>query len=1021
MTDYKGRVFELLYYILKKYWRDKMNEISEKARTIEEKSKEYSENIKIDYRYFDEWRDVRTLLSDRYFEEMLIEIGMSKEMFAFSLQPSSSSAVFHDDWYDKFEEIINAFDYTHINYSVGVYLPTLPFNKYLAKEIRGVVEKIEHITVCEKVIDTFIEAHLLEMFNIIGKIVAISLEEYKQNHSFKNTNKEERFQEFLRDNFFSKECFINLFRRYPVAARVATVRTIYLINNFADILKNIDKDYLEIKHFLNMPSLNLTEIILSTGDSHEQGKAVSILKFVDKKLVYKPKNLKISEAFEKFIDWYTSNSNLLPIKIPKGIYKDNYTYNEFITPKFCENEQEVANFYIRFGYLIALCYLVNLNDLHLENIIAHGEYPVIVDIETAFQVSPDMENQTLYIDLFKMLEVESISNSFLLPRQVSVGIKDQVDLSALKGKETKLSSKMLSPVKINTDEFHFENVPSYFEGGNNIPMVSEKDEVDVKRYYSRIIEGFEEFMHFIMKYKKECLEVLKVFKGEKVRILLKGTEKYASMIRYANHPAYNYEMKYRERLMMNIWAYPYLDKRVIKSEVKDLLFNDIPIFYSYTDSKDIVDSRGDIYKDYHCISGYDLAVNKINNLTERSFCQQRIILLLALGIGDSVLNQKITKREISYSIQDFDYLKQAKKIANVIIEESIRKNDKCSLINIDCNEKKHWKMVPCDESLYGGLSGISLFYLELYKRTEEDIYLEYYQLFIRTAIEQTKNTGFQSAFSGWLSPMYPLMLEYKYFNTISDKKYLDFTIEKLESLKLDDIHKITKSDYISGISSIICLLSMGQSIFGKEYISDDIIKKFAKSLLKRIDSGEEKAANKVGVAHGISGLMLGLAFGKVCDATVIKKYLLKETQRKISSKNVYKWCWGLSGMIQARLVLLNIMPSSVDMEQLGQLIEEFHKSLKSMRNVDCLCHGNASVVVTLKMIYEYTKEVEWKMLAELWLTNIYMNAQTENYKVSHIGDIQAKGLFDGISGIGWLYLYTFYKSNNVLLLETING
>ena len=49
------------------------------------------------------------------------------------------------------------------------------------------------------------------------------------------------------------------------------------------------------------------------------------------------------------------------------------------------------------------------------------------------------------------------------------------------------------------------------------------------------------------------------------------------MLRYANHPNYNKEMKYRERLFMNMWAYPYNDKRPIISEVNDLLFNDIPI------------------------------------------------------------------------------------------------------------------------------------------------------------------------------------------------------------------------------------------------------------------------------------------------------------------------------------------------------------------------------------------------------------------------------------------------------------
>ena len=36
----------------------------------------------------------------------------------------------------------------------------------------------------------------------------------------------------------------------------------------------------------------------------------------------------------------------------------------------------------RYGKLIGIAFLFNVTDLHYENIIAHGEYPVIIDNET---------------------------------------------------------------------------------------------------------------------------------------------------------------------------------------------------------------------------------------------------------------------------------------------------------------------------------------------------------------------------------------------------------------------------------------------------------------------------------------------------------------------------------------------------------------------------------------------------------------------------------------------------------------
>lgn len=1002
---------------IEKFGGVKLNSIIQNAGTIDEKCKGFSKGSVINYEYLKEWRNVRTLLNDRYFEIMLKEMNLSKEEFAYSLQPDVEISE-EGNWFNKFTEIMDTYDYEKIDYRVGVHLPTLPFNKYLAREIKKVVNQLNQIKVSEEVIDAFIEAHIIEMFNIMGKITALKLEEYKQTHSFVSEDTEERFQEFLKATLFSKDCFLKLFEEYPVAARVATVQTIYLKKNFTRILQNIEKDHIEIKKFLKVEILNLTGITLSTGDSHEQGNAVSILEFEDKKLVYKPKNLKISEAFEKFIDWYVNSSELLPIKIPKGIYKEDYTYNEFIIPKYCQSEKEVERFYIRYGYLIAMSYLLNLNDLHLENVIAHGEYPVIIDIETAFQVSPEMENQTLYIDLLRYLEVDSVSNSFLLPKQINVGMESQINLSALNGKEVKLSQTYLSPTEINTDKFHYEKVPGYFAGGNNIPKLNETDEVEVEKYNLRILEGFDDFIRFVLNNKAECLEVLKIFKGQKIRALVKGTERYASMIRYANHPNYNREMKYRERLMMNIWAYPYLDKRIIKSEVRDLLFNDIPIFYSYADSRDLIDSHGEIYKNYHKLSGFELSVNKINRLSEKEIERQRTILLSELGISDSYLNQKVARREINFKIQKFDYLRQAKTIADLLIKEAVIKDGKCSFINIDCNEKKHWKLTPCNESFYNGLSGISVFFLELYMKTKEKKYLDYYKMLILASIEQTKNTGFQSAFTGWLSPVYPLLLEYKYLNTISDEEFLKFTIKKLEGMKLEDIAAIKGTDYISGVSGIICLLSKIQSTFGKSCILEDIIQRFSKALLDRIKSGEEKAMENIGIAHGICGIMLGLASGGYADPEFVKLSLLKEFQMKIPKKNIYKWCWGLSGMIQARLELLKISPLSVDKEELNKLINKFHKSLSVLRNEDSLCHGNGSIITTIKMIYEYTNEDKWIMLLDLWMSNMDMNALFSDYDIPKIMDIKAKGIFDGISGIGWVYLYASNAINNLLLLET---
>jgi type 2 lantibiotic biosynthesis protein LanM len=997
-----------------------MNKIIEKARKIDENRISYSDQSNIDYSYLEKWRSVRTLLNDKYFEIMLNETNFTKEEFAYSLQPIDNSDGHEEDvWFDDFINILNEFDYSEINYQAGVQVPILPFNRYLLSHLQEVTHQLSEVVVDQEVIKAFLEAHCLEMFNVMGKIIALRLEEFKQTNSFVSEDKEIRFQEFLRATFYSKESYLKIYEEYPVAARVATIRTMYLKKNFADILQRIEKDCIEIRQFLELDNLNLTEINLSTGDSHEQGKSVSILSFGDKKLVYKPKNLEISIAFEKFIDWYTSNSDLLAIKIPKGIYREHYAFNEFIIPNYCNSELEVENFYLRYGYLNALCYLLSMNDLHLENIIADGEHPVIVDIETIFQIIPNLENKTIYSELIKYLEVDSVSNSCLLPKQINMGIGEKIELSALNGKEVKLSQKYLSPAEVNTDKFHYEKVEGgVFAGGNNIPKFDETVEIDFQKYSLKILEGFNEFMEFIMENKAECLEKLNIFKGHKIRSLLKGTERYASMIRYANHPNYNREMNSRERLMMNIWAYPYQDKRIIKSEVRDLLYNDIPIFYSMTDSKDIMDSQQNIYPNFYQQSGFEISKNRIADLTEKEIIRQRSILLSSLGITDHYLNQENTERTLNYPIHKIDCIKQAKLIADELIDEAFENNEECSFVSVDCNEKKQWKMIPTNESLYGGLSGISIFFLELYAKTKEERYLAYYRKLIHTAVVQAKNHRIQSAFTGWLSPLYPIVLEYRLLGSVSEKSFLELTLEKIEGLETADIEKIEGTDYLSGIAGILRLISVIRSTFGLESLSENKIQKFMNVLNQRINLGKDKSIKNIGIAHGVSGLALSLATQKTVDSEYIRSLLSKEVELDIPTANTKKWCWGLPGMIQARLELIKICPTNVDTTQLESLIEQFEKSLTTMRNDDTLCHGSGSVISTLKMLYDYTHDEKWIELIQLWISNLNMNALFEGYKVPKILETTGKGIFDGISGVGWIYLYTSGSVSNLLLLES---
>ena len=122
---------------MKKGWFTRMNEMIKRARTTQEKRTAYNGHADVDYSYLEEWRNVRTLLKDKQFNEMLKENNMTEEEFAYTLQPDVElEKQEFDKWYDTYEEIIDGFNEDMIDTKAGVGLAALPFTVYLKKNIR---------------------------------------------------------------------------------------------------------------------------------------------------------------------------------------------------------------------------------------------------------------------------------------------------------------------------------------------------------------------------------------------------------------------------------------------------------------------------------------------------------------------------------------------------------------------------------------------------------------------------------------------------------------------------------------------------------------------------------------------------------------------------------------------------------------------------------------------------------------------------------------------------------------------
>lgn len=66
----------------------------------------------------------------------------------------------------------------------------------------------------------------------------------------------------------------------------------------------------------------------------------------------------------------------------KCLSRPTYGWEENIENKSCNTKEEIERYYFRLGIHLFLGYALGATDLHGENIVAYGEHPVIIDMET---------------------------------------------------------------------------------------------------------------------------------------------------------------------------------------------------------------------------------------------------------------------------------------------------------------------------------------------------------------------------------------------------------------------------------------------------------------------------------------------------------------------------------------------------------------------------------------------------------------------------------------------------------------
>lgn len=335
--------------------------------------------------------------------------------------------------------------------------------------------------------------------------------------------------------------FEDFLLQYSVLGRLLAIATDFWVAATADFLTHLGTDWEAIEaSYSPQPLQEVVACQCNLSDVHHQGKSVIIVTFNTRlKIVYKPRDLSLEIAFYQLVDWCNERSQLPTLPTLKLLNYGTHGWSEYVVTLPCENEAEVKRFYQRSGISICLVHILAGQDFHSENLIAKGEFPVLVDLEALLhsEITPQKTSTQDALGLAYQQLSQSVFKTHLLPQWHSIGKDALLDLGGLGNMMENIPLYSLVWKNINTDDMQLDYEELELKRDNS--PILEGTKVSAAKYIADVVWGFEQMYGFLMTNKAELLannSPLNLLAEKKVRFIFRDTNTYSKILQRSYHP-----------------------------------------------------------------------------------------------------------------------------------------------------------------------------------------------------------------------------------------------------------------------------------------------------------------------------------------------------------------------------------------------------------------------------------------------------------------------------------------------------
>ncbi|MBO0695270.1 MAG: type 2 lantipeptide synthetase LanM, partial [Verrucomicrobia bacterium] len=178
---------------------------------------------------------------------------------------------------------------------------------------------------------------------------------------------------------------------FPALARIWSEIICQWIQKVGELVHRIDVDRELIARtfFAGRDPGPVRAVKFGISDPHNGGRETVIARFDRGRVVYKPRSGENERAWFSLLRWINGQGLLPEFRILRVLCRPQYCWVEFVTPRPCENNVQIKNYYRRAGRLLCITYLIGAIDCHCDNLIAAGDQPVLIDAETLLHRQPE--------------------------------------------------------------------------------------------------------------------------------------------------------------------------------------------------------------------------------------------------------------------------------------------------------------------------------------------------------------------------------------------------------------------------------------------------------------------------------------------------------------------------------------------------------------------------------------------------------------------------------------------------------